>query len=123
MVGRYDFKKSPSQALSGRRKWEAGNKGVANLAAVPFKSVQDILVCGLGEAAGFSGLLIFVVSLAQPLGAIVEAVTKRLVGTHETVSPGHEDPLKGRGARTGVRKHEDGLAIRHIDDSLVSLVE
>lgn len=120
MVGRYDFKKSPSQALSGRRKWEAGNKGVANLAAVPFKSVQDILVCGLGEAAGFTGLLILVVSLTQPLRAIVEAVTKRLVGTHETVSPGHEDLFHrnislawSRGNKVGQDVYTRSKAVEH----------
>lgn len=59
-----------------------GDGRVTNLTAVLLKTVQDILICGLGETALLPCLGILLVSLTEPFRAIVEAVSERLMGAN-----------------------------------------
>lgn len=60
------------------------------MVAVFFKSVKDIFVRGLGESTLDSRNLV-VISVTQPLRAVVEGITEWLVCTFEDISASHED--------------------------------
>lgn len=93
---------------SGKRK--------SYLAAVPRYPVHDIFVCDFGEATALPCSLIVGISFAQPLGAIVEAIAKRLMYALESITTSHEnldEALCKRIARTGCTGTYPGARIKH----------
>lgn len=65
--------------------------GGSNLFTLSFNSFKNGLVRAVGKAAVDSSLLVFLVPVAEPLGAKVECVAKRLVYASKGLSSGHEN--------------------------------
>lgn len=73
----------------GNHGFRRGGRGY--LGNLGVELVDDHFVCDVGEAALYARLVVVGISLAQPLGAIVEGVPERFVDAIEDVRSGHED--------------------------------
>lgn len=66
-------------------------KGGADLRSFLIDPIKDGLESRLAKAAFNSGLLIVLVSHAEPFRAKIERISKGLVDTFESIPTGHED--------------------------------
>lgn len=66
-------------------------KDEPDLGSLPLKSVEDGTVRRLSETAVLAAGQIVFVSRAQPLGSVVESITKWFVDAFEGIALGHED--------------------------------
>ena len=63
----------------------------SDLSALPLQSIEYTLICRGTETTVYSIFLIILVSLTQPLRAVIECVAEWLVYTCEDIAAGHED--------------------------------
>lgn len=82
--------RDPEVAFPGDQGEKYSWREMSNLTAIPVKPIDDILICCLGESTADSSCLVVGIPLAQPLGAVVEGISKRFVGALEGILTGHK---------------------------------
>lgn len=130
LVEKEQTKKSNDQRQAIPRE----KKEITHLGVFLRNSIEDGLVCAVGEAAVYSRLLVLFVSVPESLGTKIIGIAKRFVHALKSVSAGHEDldlelvdcavlvgpeenthPLKSSRTCPGMGSHKNGL-VRHDDD-------